>query len=236
MIPRDWTTLQRTVMCSEHGNREKKNWRWPEHYWTFNLLTYNGMQTRMREITDARVRSQSKEPVAVVGQQLREDNMDGRRRTDAHSRHFPGQMWKPRRIFDRVAGDGATTWTRNYWPRCRNASFAKYLKLLQWNDPISQQRPRQGLVVTSNRFTASPLHYEYSTPDPFLSIYPKSQINERDLTQVTALFCQAIRFAVFCISTHVSLHVFWISRTNFRAYTQDGQNNGNSCERFTFLY
>jgi hypothetical protein len=77
MIPCDWTTLQRTVMCSEHGNREKI-WRWPVHCWAVNLLTYNGMQTRLREITDASVCSQSMEPVAVVGQQLREDNTDGR--------------------------------------------------------------------------------------------------------------------------------------------------------------
>ena len=36
------------------------------------------MQTRLRDITDARVCSQSKEQVAVVGQQLREDNMGER--------------------------------------------------------------------------------------------------------------------------------------------------------------
>jgi hypothetical protein len=187
-------------------------------------------------LTLAYVHSQRTSSCSWVTITWRQHGRKAPRLTDAHSRHFPGQTWKLRRILDRVVFVGATTWTRDYWPRSRNASFAKYLKLLEWNDPISQQRPRQGLVVSSNRFTASPLHYEYSNSNPFLSIYSKSQINERDsLTQVTALFCQIIRFVVFCISTHVSLPVFWISRTNFRAYTRDGQNNGNSCERFTFV-
>jgi len=74
MNHRDWT-LQRTVMCSEHGNREKI-WRWPLHCWTVNLLTTECKLDCGKLLTLAYVTV--KEPVAVVGQQLREDNMDGR--------------------------------------------------------------------------------------------------------------------------------------------------------------